>query len=279
MLIGHPEWSPNDIMRYFQERAKEEKEGIELCEGIKLRRISVEDLEDLKSVPFMVPSHMISPDLFVLEKYVTDEDKDYHEIHNIMLNSVLALRLLKSGDVMGRSIFRILLLNEKRQLTGRTWEPEPNFELHLGDSYALNHEEIPSLRGLLEQVLHTDFVQNRSFRLACKRFQRTYDQSEAEDKLIDIMIAFEALLLKGKKGDEWKGQKIAKACSDLLGKNDEEREEIKLVLSKAYKLRNLIVHGAEYSQPIVLKDNQMWLDQFVLKMEDYLRRAIKKSLG
>jgi hypothetical protein len=263
-------------MKFFQERAKEVKEGIELCDGIKVRRISEEDLDDLKTEPFMVPPHMTSTDIFVLEKYVTDEDRDYHEIHNIMLNSVLALRLLKSGDVMGRSTFQILLA-EKRQLTGRTWEPEPNFEPLLRARYVLNYEDIPALSKLLEKVLHIDFLQNRNLHLACKRFQRIYDEIEAEDKLIDLIIAFEALLLKGERGDETKGQKIANACSNLLGKNDEEREEIRFFLANAYSTRNLIVHGVKYPQPIVLKANQLWIEEFVLKLEDYLREAIKKS--
>lgn len=266
-------------MRFFRERAKELTEGITLCDGIKIRRFSKEDFDDLKTAPpFFVPPHLrISADLFVLEKYVTDEDKDYHEIHNIMLNAVLALRLLKSGGVRGRSLFHILL-SDNRQLTSRSWEPEPHFELPYGSTYVLNYEEIPELRRLLEKILHVDFSKHRNLHLACKRFQRTYDESDAEDRLIDIVIAFEALFLGGGKGNLPIGQKIANASSTLMGKSDKEKEEIKHFLAKAYSLRNSVVHGVEIEQPIVMKSEQLWLDEFVLKLEDYLRKSIKKSL-
>ena len=244
-----------------------------------IRRFSKEDSDDLKTAPrFFLPPHLrITPNQFVLEKYVTDEDKDYHEIHNIMLNAVLALRLLKKGSVRGRSLFHILL-SDKRQLTSRSWEPEPDFELLYGSTYVLNYEEIPELKRLLKKILHTDFDKHRNLRLACRRFQRVYDESDAEDKLIDIVIAFEALFRRGGKGDLPIGQKIANASSTLIARNDEERAEIKHFLAKAYSLRNSVVHGDEIEQPIVMKGEQLWLEEFVLRLEDYLRNSIRKTL-
>lgn len=278
VLIGHAEWSHEKVKRFFRERAKELTEGITLCDGIKIRRFSKEDFDDLKTAPsFFVPRHLrISPNLFVLEKYVTDKDKDYHEIHNIMLNAVLALRLLKGGGVRGRSLFHILL-SDKRQLTSRSWEPEPDFELPIGSMYALNFEEIPELKRLLQKILHTDFGRQRNLRLACKRFQRVYDESDAEDKLIDIVIAFEALFRGGGKGNLPIGQKIAIAGSTLIAKNDEERAEIRHFLAKAYSLRSSMVHGDEIEEPIVMNGEHLWLEEFVNRLEDYLRKSIRKT--
>ena len=41
------------------------------------------------------------------------------------------------------------------------------------------------------------------------------------------------------------GQKIAAACSSLLGKNAEEKEEMRFFIETTYKIRNHIVHGLE----------------------------------
>ena len=74
------------------------------------------------------------------------------------------------------------------------------------------------------------------------------------------------------------GQKIANASSTLIARNDEERAEIRHFLAKAYSLRNSVVHGDEIEQPIVMKGEQLWLEEFVLRLEDYLRNSIRKTL-
>jgi len=61
------------------------------------------------------------------------------------------------------------------------------------------------------------------------------------------------------------------ACSILLGRNEKEREEIRKSLTKAYSMRNSIVHGAEYK-----KESDML--EFVAQIEEYLRGSIKKLL-
>ena len=64
-------------------------------------------------------------------------------------------------------------------------------------------------------------------KLACRRFQWAYQEYSYEDRLIDYMIAFETLFLKGKQRTYKKAEPIAIACSTLLGNDDEEREDCK----------------------------------------------------
>jgi len=95
------------------------------------------------------------------------------------------------------------------------------------------------------------------------------------------MIAFEALFLKGERGVPSKGKLIAVACSTLLGKNEEEREEIKQTLVKAYSIRNCIVHGSEYPRMEQDDKGDVYVDtlpDLVSKVEDYLRESIIKLL-
>jgi len=47
MLVGHAEMTNEEVMNYFKEREKELTNGIELVDGLKIRRISKEDFEDL----------------------------------------------------------------------------------------------------------------------------------------------------------------------------------------------------------------------------------------
>jgi len=261
-------------MSFFKEREKVLVEGIDLLDGVKIRRISKKDLEDLKNTPISLPPYtQVSPSMFVLEKSMTVERDHEFQPDKIMRNVVLALRLVKGGYVSGSYVFYILL-SEKRQLFAwsREEEPRPSDPF----IYVLSFDEIPTVKKTLEKIQGIDFTKRKSLRLAFKRFQRAYEEEDVEDRLIDLMIAFEALFLRGEKAMRPAGRIVAIACSILLGKNDEEREEIRRLLTKAYSIRNCIVHGAEYKKPYL--KSEYGLLEFVPKIEDYLRASIKKLL-
>ena len=148
-------------------------------------------------------------------------------------------------------------------------------------TYVLDFEEIPRLRRIIKKIQSIDFSKQKSLDLACRRFQRAYEEKDVEDQLIDLMIAFEALFLKGEKGVPSKGKLIAVACSVLIGKSEKEREKIKETLEKAYLIRNSIVHGSEC--PRIKSDDrgEVYIDtlpDLVSQVEGYLRESIKKLL-
>lgn len=277
VLIGPHKRTDEETKQLFKERREKAVEGVELIDGVKVRYISKEDLEDLKREPFFssfFPHEMrefISSGKFVLERIITTEESHEFETGNVIRSIILALRLLKGGCVFGSYMFYIRL-SEKRGLAG--WSPVQNLnpQTPMGwNKYALDFEEIPDLKKLLKKIQRVDFSKRKGLRLACKRFQRTYEEGDVEDQLIDLMIAFEALFLKGEKAVSRRGETIAIACSILLGRNEEEREEIRNSLTKAYSMRNSIVHGAEYK-----KESDM--HEFVAQIEEYLRESIKKLL-
>jgi len=263
----------------FKEQQRQVVEGINLVNGVKIRLVSKEDIEDLKSGFFPLPTNLrerISPNTTVLAKNIEVKENHDFELDKTMRNVVLALRLLKEGYFYGNYVCYILLPEKRsRILDSLSWDEQPR-ERRLGFGYALNFDEIPELKKLLEKLQALDFSKRKNLHLACKRFQRTYEESDSEDQLIDLIIAFEALFLKGEKRMSWRGQTIAIACSTLLGKNEEEREEIRSFLTKAYELRNCIVHGSEYKKPYVKKEFE--ISDFVSEIEDYLRESIKKLL-
>ena len=196
-----------------------------------------------------------------------------------MRNTVLSLRLLKKGHVSGNCIFYVLVSEKRKRFASVEWSCEG---AHLGakpwilGKYVLHFEEIPALKEILQKIQSIHFVERKRLRLTCKRFQRAYEEDDFEDRLIDFMIAFEALLVRKEIPGSHFGQKIANGCSDVLGKNNEEREEIRSFLSEACYIRNRIVHGAEYRKPRV--DKKYGMFEFILKIEDYLRKSIKKLL-
>ena len=267
--------------RLFREQREKVVKGIDLVDGVKIRLISKEDLEDLKTWPAFHPPgilELISPRMFVLEKHIEVEKERGFDLHKAMQSIILSLRLLKGGIVFGSYAFHVLL-SKKRQLTSWSYEedrPRTDFR-----TYILNFEEVPRLKKLAKKILHIDFSKRRSLDLACRRFQRAYEEKDVEDQLIDLMIAFEALFLKGEKRVPSKGKLIAVACSVLLGKNEEKRGKIKQTLAKAYSIRNSIVHGSEYPRIESDDKGEVYIDtlpDLVSQVEDYLRESIKKLL-
>lgn len=82
----------------------------------------------------------------------------------------------------------------------------------------------------------------------------------------NLMIAFEALFVRrGIEGSSFR-QKIANGCSDLLGKNDEEKVGIRHLLTEAYSIRSCIVHGSEYRKP--KSDDVYYITDLVSEIED-----------
>jgi len=273
VLLGPHKLSPEEVMNFFKEQEKKLVEGINLVDGVKIRRISKEDLEDLKSMFFPLPSDIrLSSNMFVLAKCITGDAHEF-KTAQIMGNVVLAMRLLKSGYVSGSYVFYVLI-SEKRKMDSWVWNEERRRETW-GLGYALNFDEIPALRKIVEKLQGVDFAKRKRLHLACKRFERAYEEVDFKDQLIDLMIAFEALFVRRETAGSSQKQKIANGCSDLLGRNEEEKEEIKCFLLKARYIRDLIAHGAEYK----LKDTIGKYDiDFVPKLEDYLRDSIKKLL-
>jgi len=186
----------------------------------------------------------------------------------------LALRLLKDGYVSGSFIYYISL-SSKSQLTSWSKEEGPRLN-YFGLNYTLNFDDIPTLKNLVRKLQGTDFSKHKRLYLACKRFQRAYEEEDPEDQIIDLMIAFEALFVRKDIKGAWPKQKIASACSNLLGKNEKEKEEIKNILSEAYSIRNHIVHGAKYQKTTPTDIN--YLPKLISKVENYLRESIKKIL-
>jgi hypothetical protein len=281
-LIPSKNLSRIEIAKLLEAREKEVAEGIEVFNGVKIKRISKEDHKTLESSFFALPPDTkLRPSMFVLEKEITVKGELDYPLDTIMQNIVLAMRLLKKGYVSGNSVFYIpiseVVVNMPPfRLIEWTWLQQRKLEIWGGLPYALGFDDFQGLKRLVQKIQNIDFVKRKDLRLACGRFQRAYEEDNFEDQLIDIMIAFESLFLKGEKGNVPHGKIIAVGCSCLLGSNEEQREEIEFFLTEAYRIRNSVVHGSEYAKPKIKKEYEIY--EFVSRVEEYLRESLKKLL-
>ena len=126
-----------------------------------------------------------------------------------------------------------------------------------------------------------EIKKRRFLSVSISRFGQAKSRKNKEDSLIDYMISSEALFLSqiGEIPGELTYRLSHRAAFFLADKRD-QREQIFRFFKSAYSLRSSIVHGS--SKPIKLpqkEDGTKYnLNDFCEVLEDYLRRAIKKSI-
>ena len=134
--------------------------------------------------------------------------------------------------------------------------------------YQFRVKEIDQIREIFEKITKTDFDKRKPLKIARDRLNRSYGKSMLDEKIVDFMIGFEALFLR--ESSMCSGQIIGTGCSTLLGKTDEERNDIYNFLKKTYKLRNDIVHGSEI--------DYSGIRETTLKLKEFLRKSILNLL-
>jgi len=262
-----------------------EVDSLELEEGLCIRKLKVKEREGLldesRFSEFSLPE-VLSLKYVIELTYETKKMFGEMEIGRLpeanpqeKINKlVIALRLFKPG-VTGISIVR-MRYDLDIPIMGTITQGSLSRGLYFGKEYNLTNAELEDFKRFWNELGSADYQG-----IAIRRFNYAYLRGDPEDKLIDVMIALEALFLKGEKGGASSGTTIAVACSILIGKNQLDREKIKKTLTRAYTIRNCIVHGSEYERIRTDAKTSAKFDtlpELVSEVEDYLRESIKKLL-
>jgi len=204
-------------------------------------------------------------------------DAEFQLSSDSIITSILSsLRLFKEGGVTaGITVF-------SHEAEPKYWAffGPPILSRPFGPPYVLFQNEVDDFLEFWRKYKNVD-VSKGPLRVAVRRFNRSYDMTVLnEDKLIDYMIALEALYLKEKIQDI--GKALALSASYLIGEDKEQREQIYNALRKAYIKRNSIVHGEivlEGDDSVNVSGKDISFDDFTYLIEEYLRRSIKKHLN
>jgi hypothetical protein len=277
--LREPEMTDKEWEGYLRGLDVELLFGLDLYDGVVLRRFLKYDFEGLSAQFSARALSVVSSAEFVLEKRLSVEDESEFEmirfdVEKALRNAVLALRLLKEGCFSADSVFGFLIvLAEKNELKYWTW-----FERRKSCSrqliYSFSFEEIPAMNRLLKKIQSPEFERCESLNLACKKFQRALEEDGLKGQIADLLGAFE-ILFKGGEKTSTMAARIAFECSQLLGKSHEERQEIRSVFDEAYRIRNQMVIGPPSGESG--KDSDYTLD-VISRTRDYLRLAIKRFL-
>jgi len=195
---------------------------------------------------------------------------------------VPALRLFDAGDVTYPIILLRMLGEDPNPLRFHGWASMmAEVSQHFGKPLILTGERADAFKIFLEAVsgnlISTDQLRKGNIRLdiAFNRFNASYWQKAIEDRFIDIMIGFEALL--GDQSIEATNRLINRLCL-FLGKDDEERINLQWFLRKSYDTRSAILHGRRIEEAEVMKEAHMTFKAMVFESQRLLAKAIKTCM-
>jgi len=179
-------------------------------------------------------------------------------------NILIALRLFKQGNV-GYN-----LIESKHDLDIRAFIGGTRsgflFQRFIGNEYVLKRQDVKPLVEFYKSIPFDLVTKEKGIDLAIRRLGYAYERLKHEDKVIDLMIAYEAAFFRqGESGEQ--RHKLAVRVARLLKHNFDERKDMFREIKKFYDKRSDLVHASESTTPADLD-----------KMEEYLRSSLKVFL-
>jgi len=149
-------------------------------------------------------------------------------------------------------------------------------------NYTIQKEEIEKFTDLWRKYREIDFSQDKALNIAIKRYNDSFVRREIEDRIIDLMIAFEAFFLTKDEKMELTF-KLALRTAIFFGGVD--RENLFEFMKKAYSARSEIVHGIKPIDKIKVKKgintkefDEYTLQEFLNKLEEIFRECLLKYI-
>ena len=256
-----------------------EMEVILLDENFKIRKICEDEQKKLYREDYsMIPKLDVIFINFMLEcRYEVEAHRpdEMQYIKESFDKVISAMRLFKKGTFGYNRItikqYSACPVSKASMSSGKNY-----YEPYRGTQYNLSKDEVEGLVKFWEAYKDVNFEKNRFIELAVRRFNLSHIRKDLEDKLIDMMIAFEALYLTDNAELSYK---LATRAAFILGidKKKSEQKEIYLFLKKAYAIRSQIVHGSKHlnqNKIELSKNKEISVQEFILQLEDYLRQSI-----
>lgn len=169
------------------------------------------------------------------------EQSKFSELNGRIESVVSALRLFRQSGVGISSIIQ----EPPQQVWGTVMLSSSSGTMAmnlLGGTCRLSAEEVSQFKAFHARFLNLrELIAKKEYMsLALRRYNSALDERQLEDRIIDFMIALEALFSSDARELRYR---LSLRVAVFLGKNDTEREEILQFMKKAYDARSEIVHG------------------------------------
>ncbi len=250
-----------------------EVEEIRLGPGLRVRRITKDELVwilNLVVIAGTMPFFKTFQYKFVIEetiespKYLGDQapSTPVNDPFDIVGRVVTSFRLLKPGNISCNMVRTVPTVQVPGLPSGgSSKEPVPPW----GTRYLMKKGEESKLMEVWQHFENRDFNKPDPVNVALRRFNFSFERGQVEDKVIDLMIAFEALLLNEEGSPT---HKLALRFAKLLGNDFVERMTLYKEMKRFYKIRSKIVHGESTKTD----------EQLVMGIEERLRSSVTAVL-
>jgi hypothetical protein len=196
-------------------------------------------------------------------------------------NAVTALRLLKRGQI-GAPIYAHL---EEHGIAGMGNQTLYRTSDHLEPAkFELLASEVEEVQGMFSELqTATGNGTLASLDIAIRRFHQSYSRGGGDDQVIDLAIAFEAMVLQGVK--EELGYRLAVRAAALL-RDTRDPAETFMLMGQFYRVRSKVVHEGVPLHLALRQQrvkrlgsaNRMPPDEFVALVADLLRACLRAYL-
>lgn len=200
---------------------------------------------------------------------------------NSMKRMVTALRLLKPGYV-AIPFIEYHLLEWHPMPMGASQAPlYPPYWRTFSPNYVIQETDVPDIAALYRALSHEILSKHGFIKVAVHRIERSVEETEPTERLVDLVIALEALLLADIGPADLRGElafrlSLRGAC--FLASDAAQRQRLYQEFKKAYRLRNRIVHGDEPPLEVTIFRKRMPIKELVNRIENYTREVAKRML-
>ena len=185
-----------------------------------------------------------------------------------------ALRLQHTGYVAHGGVWSLPVF----------WEPLYSSLRGIGMNYptamGMYHyvsDQHPTALSYYKTLMGFDYDNNPSFAMALRRFNSGHEKNRIDEKLIDYMISFEALLLH--ESNQELGYKLALRGAHAIGTSANKRKYYFDLLKSAYNERSNLVHGGNIRKEVKFGTGKISFQKFVSETEEALRDTILFFMG
>lgn len=214
---------------------KSEIDLIKLNDNITIRKGTNEELENIYE---RVPDNCNNQQFIVEYNYSEEKPSTYHKkVYKLMDDLNIFFAIFFQGKTKVAYALRYTLLNNKFESIG--FSTNTKTRTSFSEEFIMEKEDSERIMELWNK--YQCQFNNEKMQIALRRYLFATQGVEQEDQIIDLMIAFEALLITGNTREIKK--KIVSRCSKLVSQVY-DREAVEDFLRKSYKLRSKIVHGS-----------------------------------
>jgi Apea-like HEPN len=226
-------------------------------------------------------SKVMGDDVRIGLEAMREDDVRQAEANDRVEQVVGALRLYGIDSVFPAAIVHRASrwsFGHDRPFPGR-FQPDIDFSTRADDAW------LSSFKQFWDR-LQSQHVRKRKFLdIAMRRYSYAHERHRLEDKIVDLLIAAEALFLSDQKEDPYKGEiryRLSLRAAAFLAPEGESRRRIFRQMRAAYDLRSAVVHGTEAEKvklPRQPDGGPTQLKDFVWAIQELIRVALHKAIG